>query len=70
MRLPRLFLATPLLALAALLPAPPVVRADDTEDFLKPENWEGNADIWTLDAKAKQTGTPTKATSKTPPARP
>ena len=53
MRLSYLFPAAPLLALAALLAAPPVVRADDTEDFLKPENWEGNADIWTLDAKAK-----------------
>lgn len=53
MRLSHLFPAAPLLALAALLAAPPVVRADDTEDFLKPENWEGNADIWTLDAKAK-----------------
>jgi len=29
------------------------VRADDTEDFLKPENWEGRTDIWKLDAKAK-----------------
>ena len=28
-------------------------RADDTEDFLKPENWEGRADLFKLDAKAK-----------------
>ncbi|MBC8023569.1 MAG: hypothetical protein H7Y14_10645, partial [Burkholderiales bacterium] len=27
--------------------------ADDTEDFLKPDNWEGRADIWKLDPKAK-----------------
>ncbi len=53
MRLSRLFLAAPVLALAALLFATPVVRADDTADFLKPENWEGNTDIWTLDEKAK-----------------
>jgi len=36
-----------------MLAAPPVARADDTEAFLKPENWEGNTDIWTLDSKAK-----------------
>ena len=54
MRLSRLFLSMPLAALAALLLAPaPVVRADDTEDFLKPENWEGRSDIWTLDPKTK-----------------
>jgi len=48
MRLSRLMLATVLLA--GLNSA---VRADDTEDFLKPENWEGRTDIWKLDAKAK-----------------
>lgn len=53
MRLSRLFAAAPLLALAALLPAPPTVRADDTDDFLKPDNWEGRSDLWTLDAKKK-----------------
>lgn len=52
MRLSRLFRAAPL-ALAALLAAPPVARADDTDDFLKPENWEGRSDIWKLDPKAK-----------------
>ncbi len=52
MRLSRLFRATPF-AIVALLLAPPVVRADDTEDFLKPENWEGRKDIWKLDPKAK-----------------
>jgi hypothetical protein len=49
MRLTRLF---PLLA-AALLLAPPSARADDTADFLKPENWEGRTDIWKIDPKAK-----------------
>ena len=53
MRLSRLFPAAALLALAALLPAPPAARADDTEDFLKPDNWEGRSDLWKIDAKAK-----------------
>lgn len=52
MRLPRLFRAAPL-ALAALLLAPPLVRADDTADFLSPDNWEGRSDIWKIDPKAK-----------------
>jgi hypothetical protein len=39
-------------ALVTLLFAP-AVRADDTEEFLKPDNWEGRADIWKLDPKAK-----------------
>lgn len=45
MRLSRLLLALP----AALLLAAPVVRADDTEEFLKPDNWEGRSDIWKLE---------------------
>jgi hypothetical protein len=54
MRLSRLFPAAPVLALAALLTAPaPAARADDTAEFLKPENWEGRSDLWTLDPKAK-----------------
>jgi len=53
MRLPHLFRAAPVAALVALLLAPPVVRADDTEDFLKPDNWEGREDIWKLDPKTK-----------------
>jgi len=28
-------------------------RADDTEDFLNPENWQGRDDIWKLDPKAR-----------------
>lgn len=37
----------------ALLGLSPVLRADDTEEFLKPDNWEGRADIWTLDPKTR-----------------
>lgn len=37
---------------AALVFAP-AARADDTEEFLKPENWEGRKDIWTLDPAKK-----------------
>src|SRR5437763_1154677 len=40
-------------ALAALLFAPAVVRADDTEEFLKPENWQGREDLWKIDPKAR-----------------
>ncbi|HEY3787529.1 MAG TPA: DUF1080 domain-containing protein, partial [Urbifossiella sp.] len=31
-----------------LLPARPA-RADDTSDFLKPDNWEGRTDIWRIE---------------------
>lgn len=44
MTLSRLLLAAALLA----LPARSAV-ADDTEDFLKPENWEGRTDIWRIE---------------------
>ena len=44
-----------------LLAAAPVVRADDTADFLKPENWEGRDDIWKLDPKTKTVVGETKA---------
>ena len=48
MRLSRLLFAAPLLGLAlAFVPAP--VLADDTADFLKPENWEGRTDIWRIE---------------------
>jgi hypothetical protein len=47
MRTSRLF--TLLFALAA----PAAARADDTDDFLKPDNWQGREDIWKLDPKAK-----------------
>jgi 3-keto-disaccharide hydrolase len=40
-------------ALAALLFAPALGRADDTDEFLKPDNWEGRSDIWKLDPKAR-----------------
>ena len=47
----------------ALLPPPPrrrrfvallgaAARGDDTEEFLKPDNWEGRADLFKLDPKA------------------
>lgn len=49
----RLFRAAPAAALAALLLAQPLARADDTEEFLKPENWEGRQDIWKIDPKAR-----------------
>lgn len=45
MRLSRLAL---LLALVAPLTVPTAARADDTADFLKPENWEGLKDLWTV----------------------
>ncbi len=65
MRLSRLFPAAPLVALAALLFAPaPVVRADDTEEFLDPKNWEGREDIWKIDPKAKTIAGETKEDPK------
>jgi hypothetical protein len=48
MRLSRFLLAIPLMALAALFPAPRVV-ADDTTEFLKPENWQGLPGLWKID---------------------
>src|SRR4051794_7889468 len=54
MRLSRLVTAAPMLALAAMLLAPAsAVRADDTEEFLDPKNWEGREDIWKVDPKTK-----------------
>jgi hypothetical protein len=43
MRLSRLFFAIALLAIPSI-----AVRADDTEDFLKPDNWQGREDIWSI----------------------
>jgi hypothetical protein len=48
MRLSCLLFAIPLMALATLSPAPRVL-ADDSSDFLKPENWEGVAGLWKID---------------------
>jgi hypothetical protein len=48
MRLSRLLLAAALIAAVNA-----AGRADDTEEFLKPENWEGRADLWKLDPKAR-----------------
>jgi hypothetical protein len=45
MRLSRIWAAVP----AVLLACAPVVRADDTADFLKPDNWEGRKDIWKVE---------------------
>jgi hypothetical protein len=50
MRLSRLLFAAPLFAAALLAPAP--AQADDTDDFLKPDNWEG-LPYWKLDSKAR-----------------
>lgn len=48
MRLPRLLFTIPLLAGIAFLPNARV-RADDSSDFLKPENWEGQSGLWKID---------------------
>ncbi|HUR54957.1 MAG TPA: family 16 glycoside hydrolase, partial [Gemmataceae bacterium] len=49
MRLSRLLVAAPLFALALVTAPPPAVAVpDDTDDFLKPSNWEGREDIWTV----------------------
>src|SRR5262245_14915112 len=52
MRSFRLFRAAPLVALALAL-APTAARADDTDDFLKADNWEGRTDIWKIDPQKK-----------------
>lgn len=41
------------LAALAVALAPLAARADDTEEFLKPDNWQGRADIWKIDPKAR-----------------
>lgn len=48
MRLSRLLLAVPLVALLG-----PAARGDDTDDFLNPDNWHGRADLFKLDPKAR-----------------
>lgn len=45
MRLSRICPALP----AVLVAFSPVVRADDTEEFLKPSNWEGRTDLWRVE---------------------
>jgi hypothetical protein len=47
MRLSRLLFAAPLVA-AVLVLGSSGARADDIADFLKPENWEGRTDLWTI----------------------
>jgi hypothetical protein len=49
MRLPCMTFASQLAAaVLALCPASPAI-ADDTEDFLKPDNWVGRADVWKIE---------------------
>jgi hypothetical protein len=48
MRLSRLFLAA-LVPAAALALAPAPATADDTSDFLKPDNWEGLKEYWKVE---------------------
>ena len=45
MRLSQIWPALP----AVLVVLSPAVRADDTEEFLKPSNWEGRSDIWKIE---------------------
>jgi hypothetical protein len=45
MRLSRFWPAVP----AVLLACSPALRADDTADFLKPDNWEGRMDLWKIE---------------------
>jgi hypothetical protein len=46
MRISRLLFGA---ALSAAVLVPGIrARADDTEEFLKPENWQGRTDIWTV----------------------
>ncbi|MBY0461028.1 MAG: DUF1080 domain-containing protein [Gemmataceae bacterium] len=53
-----------LIAACAMCFVASAARADDTEEFLKPENWEGRSDIWTLDPKAKSVVGETKEDPK------
>jgi len=48
MRFSRLLVAAPLFALLGS-----AARGDDTDEFLKPENWQGRADLFKLDPKAR-----------------
>jgi hypothetical protein len=57
MRLSRLSAAVPLLAVA-LVAAPPHVRADDTDDFLNPDNWEGLEKHWKIEGRTVVGETP------------
>ncbi len=47
MRLSRLLFATALIAVGS------AARADDTEDFLKSDNWQGRTDLFKIDPSAK-----------------
>src|SRR5688572_15229092 len=48
MRFSRLALVVPLLVIVNA-----AARGDDTDEFLKPDNWHGRADLFKLDAKAR-----------------
>jgi hypothetical protein len=48
MRISRLLFLTPFLIGIALLPTPRIL-ADDSSDFLKPENWEGVPGLWKIE---------------------
>ena len=45
MRLSRIWSVVP----AVLFACAPFIRADDTADFVKPDNWEGRSDIWKVE---------------------
>ena len=51
MRPSRLLFAAPLLAVALVAAPDAGVRADDTDDFLKPDNWEGLTQYWKVEGK-------------------
>src|SRR5262245_57835641 len=48
MRLSRLLIAVPLFALLGS-----AARGDDTDEFLKPDNWHGRTDLFKIDPKAR-----------------
>ncbi|CAN5484574.1 hypothetical protein BH11PLA2_BH11PLA2_34110 [soil metagenome] len=52
------------LALLALFAFAVTVRADDTDDFLKADNWKGIKEYWTVDAKARTVTGKTEADPK------
>lgn len=51
MRLPRFSRAAALLMAALAISSNSSARADDTDDFLKPDNWEGLTEYWKIDGK-------------------
>jgi hypothetical protein len=49
MRLSRFLFAAPLIASVLLAGSPAEAQGDDTDDFLKPDNWEGLNEYWKID---------------------